>query len=306
MRSGGLSPKGVSGPRLLILAAILAAVGVITTTIVPGTKTRGEEPAPAARGEEDPASWLSYAEVLSRVDDLGMVDYSGLKRNRGALDRFVELLADFDERIFSDWDESHRIAFWFNAYNGLTIRAIVDNYPIQPSILASLRFPRNSIRQIPGVWDRLRFTVMGRQLTLDDIEHKILRIEFDEPRLHLALVCAARSCPPLRGEPYLGRRLEDQMDDQTRRFLADPGKFRIDRRERRVSLSPIFRWYGEDFVGRFSPETGFDGRGEVEKAVLNFISGYLAEPDEAYLRTGDYTIRYLGYDWTLNESLGER
>jgi hypothetical protein len=244
----------------------------------------------------------SYSAALSRyVDDNGMVDYKALKTNRKELDAFADALGTLSPEVFGTWDDGQKIAFWINAYNGLTLKAILDHYPIEPSFVASLRFPKNSIRQIPGVWDKLEFRVMGRTMTLDEIEHSKLRKNFDEPRIHVALVCAAMGCPPLRNEPFGADTLGTQLDDQTTRFLKNPKKFSIDRSEGRVYLSPIFDWFGGDFVKSHGADAKFKGHKEDERAVLNFISPYLSESDAEYLSTGDYNIEYLDYDWSLNE-----
>jgi hypothetical protein len=181
------------------------------------------------------------------------------------------------------------------------LKAIIDHYPIKASFWRSLKFPRNSIRQIPGVWTDLKFPVMGQRMTLDEIEHGILRQKFNEPRIHMALVCAAMGCPPLRSEPYVGDKLNDQLNDQARRFLADPKKFKIDRNEGQVALSPIFKWFGEDFIRTYGTNAGFSRFQPKERAVLNFIQNYLSAADQEYLFKGDYAISYLGYDWSLNE-----
>ncbi|MEM7588027.1 MAG: DUF547 domain-containing protein [Acidobacteriota bacterium] len=182
----------------------------------------------------------------------------------------------------------------------MTLQAIVDAWPLaQPAVDEG--HPRG-IRWIPGVWDVTTHGVAGRQLTLNAIEHEILRVEFDEPRIHSALVCAAISCPPLRGEAFVAARLDEQLDDQTRRFLDHPDRFRVDREASKVHVSKILEWYGEDFIFSFEPDEGFTaGSSEAERAVLNFISGYLSEDDRAYLQTGDYAVEYLPYDWSLNE-----
>jgi hypothetical protein len=254
--------------------------------------------AAAAPGDVDPASAL--AAVLRYVDNRGMVDYSGLKQEPGLLRDFAKAVAQFPEPRLLELPEADRIAFWINAYNGLTLKAVVDHYPIQPSFLTSLVYPRNSIRQISGVWDRLQFEVAARHRTLDEIEHEILRKEFDEPGIHVALVCAARSCPPLRNEPYQGSRLQDQLADQVRRLLADPKSFRIDPDSGTVYLSRIFEWYGSDFIPRFG--TAEPGRhSDAEEAVLNYLSQHLDAEQARYLRTGSFRLRYLDYDWSLNE-----
>ena len=247
-------------------------------------------------------SYDGYARTLSaQVDGQGIVNYTGLKADRKGLDAFVSSLAALDPEVFGKWSDKEKIAFWINAYNALTLRVIIDNYPIKASFFSALRFPQNSIRQIKGVWDEIQFPVMGRNMTLDNIEHDTLRSQFDEPRIHVALVCAALGCPPLRNEPYSSAKLESQLDDQARRFFKDPGKFRVDREEGRVYLSSIFKWFGGDFVKAYGSGNGFPGKGETERAVLNFASNYLDRDEKSYLEKGGYSISYLPYDWSLNE-----
>ncbi len=244
----------------------------------------------------------SYSATLGKyVDDDGMVGYEALEVDREKLDAFATSLAGLSPRVYDKWTDAEKIAFWINAYNGLTLKAILDHYPIEPSFIASLRFPKNSIRQISGVWDKLEFRVMGAEMTLDEIEHSRLRRDFNEPRIHVALVCAAIGCPSLRSEPFEADRLDAQLDDQTTRFLRNPHKFRIDRSEGRVYISPIFDWFGDDFVRTYGTNAKFDGHKKSERAVLNFISGYLSVSDAEYLSSGDYDIEYLDYDWSLNE-----
>lgn len=252
-------------------------------------------------GAERAFDYESYSTTLrAYVDENGMVNYQALKTNRETLDAFSDAVGDLPPEVYENWTEAEKIAFWINAYNGLTLKAIIDRYPIEPSFVASLRFPKNSIRQIPGVWDKLKFRVMDREMTLDEIEHSQLRRNFDEPRIHVALVCAAMGCPPLRNEPFTADKLSAQLDDQARRFLNDQSRFRIDRFERRVYLSPIFDWFGNDFVRTYGANEKFEGHGTAERAVLNFVGAYLSGPDIEYLSAGKYNIEYLDYDWSLN------
>ena len=231
-------------------------------------------------------SHASLDKVVKRHLRSGLLDYKGLKAAPGPLEDYLKELAAVAPSEYEAWPRAEKVAFWINAYNAFTIKAILDNYPIKSGWKASLRYPKNSIRQIPGVWDGLKFKVMGRELILNDIEHKILRKEFGEARAHMALVCASLGCPPLRAEAYTGRALDAQLDDQTRRFLADPAKFRIDRAAGKVYLSPIFKW----FSGDFKPD------------APAFISRYLDEAGRVYLKEGKFKLSYLDYDWSLNES----
>ena len=122
----------------------------------------------------------------------------------------------------------------------------------------------------------------------------------------MALVCAAVSCPPLRNEPFVGVRLDAQFEDQTVRFLADPTRFRIDKDKGRVWLSPIFDWFGEDFVSKYGDGNRFEDRDASQRAVLEFVVAHLGDGDRAFVKKDDFSIDYLNYDWTLNEQGASR
>lgn len=259
-------------------------------------------PAASASADSGAFSYERYAVALvSYVNDRGMVNYRGLKANSGDLDAFAASLSLVNPAEFDSWSDQQKIAFWINAYNALTLEAIIRNYPIESSLVRSIVYPKNSIRQIPGVWDNLRFVVAGREITLNEIEHGALRSRFNEPRIHVALVCAAMSCPPLRNEPYAPENLDRQLDDQARTFLHSLRDLRIDRGEARVYLSPIFKWFGEDFIKTYGTSDKFGGKSDAERAVLNFISRYVSEADRDFLLHARYKIEYLDYDWSLNE-----
>jgi hypothetical protein len=235
-------------------------------------------------------SYDGYAQVLTQyVNDKGEVDYQSLQQNRQPLDNFHQLVATLSPAVYESWTENEQIAFWVNIYNSLTLEAIIDNYPTE------------SIRDIPGVWKRLRFPVMGQELTLDEIEHEILRKQFDEARIHMGIVCASIGCPLLRREPFMGEKLEQQLDEQTLEFLAYERNFKIDKDENKVYLSSIFKWFGEDFESQYAAQDQFTGR-DKERAVLNFVSQYLDPQNQTYLTQGEYQIGYSNYDWSLNDT----
>jgi hypothetical protein len=117
----------------------------------------------------------------------------------------------------------------------------------------------------------------------------------------MALVCAAMGCPPLRTEPYTGPQLDEQLDAQTQKFLANPEKFHIDRAAKEVHLSSIFKWFGEDFIPTYGTNDKFKPHDEEERAVLNFIQHHLNAEQKEFLLNADYEIEYLDYDWSLNE-----
>jgi hypothetical protein len=136
-----------------------------------------------ANAEDVSLLYDDYAFILKTyVNDEGMVNYKGLKADRSRLDAFVQSLAKIKPHDYEQGSKEDKIAFWINAYNGLTLIAIIDNYPIRSSFVTSLAYPKNSIRQISGVWTELTFNVMGKPMTLDEIEHERLRKDFNEPQ----------------------------------------------------------------------------------------------------------------------------
>ena len=141
--------------------------------------------------------YSDYAAALkSYVDDRGLVNYIGLKANRQGLDKFAASLAELDPQVYDSWNEKEKIAFWINAYNALTLVAIIDHYPIKASLLGKLRFPGNSIRQIPGVWDKLQFTVMWQKITQDGITRDPACQVQRAAHSHGSGVCGAWMCDP--------------------------------------------------------------------------------------------------------------
>ncbi|MBO9998589.1 MAG: DUF547 domain-containing protein [Cyanobacteria bacterium SID2] len=273
---------------ILLASTLLFASGCAIEAQVPyGEDVSIEEVSKVARGE--PFTYEDYETVLSAyVTEDGLVDYASLKANREILDRFHADLAALPKEVYEGWTESEKIAFWVNIYNSLTLQAIIDNYPV------------DSIRDIPGVWKRLQFTVMGEGMTLDTIEHGILRREFNEPRIHMALVCASIGCPLLRTEPFTGDRLDEQLDEQTRVFLGFDRNFQIDLDRNEVLLSSIFQWFGEDFEATYGTSDKFEGHNDKARAVLNFVSQYVNDDDLSYLKQVEYRLKYLDYDWGLN------
>ncbi|MEM7591463.1 MAG: DUF547 domain-containing protein [Cyanobacteria bacterium P01_A01_bin.83] len=234
--------------------------------------------------------YQDYAEVLQTyVNDQGLVDYQGLQANREQLDRFNQSLGEVTPETYAAWNVNQQVAFLTNAYNSFTLQSIIDQDPI-----------KDSIRDISGVWNRRKFTIAGEQKTLNNIEHDILRKEFNEPRIHVALVCAAISCPSLRNEPYLPETLDAQLDDQTIKFAASPHGFRVDEQEQRVYISSIFKWYGQDFEPSYGTKSKFNGD-DKQRAVLNYLSPVLDSSTQTFLNQEDYKVKYLDYDWSLNK-----
>jgi len=243
----------------------------------------------------------SYSDVLKNyVDNDGFVNYSALKDNADSLNKFIDQIKTLDKTNFENWQEEEKIAFWINVYNAIALKIVSDHYPIKPDFIQKMFYPENSIRQINGSMNGIKFKVMGDKITLDKIEKSILIKEYREPRVLVALVCAALGCPPLRNEPYNGDNLDYQLNDQARRFLAEPGNFRIDKKNSVVYLPAIFKTAGEHFVDEYLPEEKFESFAKNDQAVLNFISSYLDKQQRQYLLDYDFSINYIDFDWNLN------
>ncbi len=223
----------------------------------------------------------NLTEVLKLHVKDARVDYAGLKAKPAGLNRYLDQLAAVSRVEFDAWRGPRRIAFLCNAYNAWTLRLIIDHYPVK------------SIKDIGGLfsgpWDQAIVRLFGETITLDTLEHKILRKEFDEPRIHFALVCAAKGCPRLRNEAYVNTRLDEQLTDQAKRFLAASDQNRVDADAHMVYLSPIFKWYGGDFEKKSG-------------SVLAALKPYWPESSSSVaLEKGSFKIRYTDYDWSLNE-----
>lgn len=251
-----------------------------------------------AKAQEVDHSHALYDGVLKAHVRDGQLDYRALKSSPNALHRYLDEMAAVTESNSTSWDESRRLAFLLNLYNAATIRLILDHYPVK-----SIKDIGNWRR---GPWDQGTVRLFGNTVTLNDLEHGILRKKYDEPRLHMALVCAAKGCPPLRNEAYRAPRLEEQLADQTRVYLASPAGMSIDRQAGKVFLSSILKWYGDDFVSKYAPQTPFAGQNEGKSAVLNFCARYAPEIHRRYLKAGSYSVHFLDYDWALNQVKGPR
>lgn len=227
--------------------------------------------------EAHPPSHLPWTLLLQKhVDEEGMVDYKGFQQDRQQLKAYLETLEKNPPNP-EEWTEAEQLAYWINAYNAFTIDLVLEHYPLE-----SIKDIGSSI-QVPFVnspWDIKLMNIKGKKFDLNNLEHNIIREEFEEPRIHFALVCAARSCPKLRREAYTAEQLDTQLSEQTRSFLADTAKNKIDKQQ--VQLSKLFDWYQGDFTRQGS--------------LIDFLNGYAPAPIPP-----DADISYMEYDWSLNE-----
>ena len=241
------------------------------------------------------AAWNSllvkHVETFSN-GNASAVDYAALKTEQAALSAYLGTLSAVNEAEYGKWSKPQRLAFLINSYNAFTVELILTKYPGLESIK-----DLGSVFQSP--WKKAFFTLLGEKRTLDDVEHGMIRAAgvFDDPRIHAGVVCASIGCPMLPPEAFVAERLDTQLDDGMRRFLADASRNRFDPVSGRVQLSKIFDWYGKDF------EKGHKGFDSVKSVVARY-SDLLASSAEARakLKAGDFRIEFLEYDWRLNDA----
>ena len=284
--------------RLLSLGTVLSVLLACGNDIP--ASARGYTIGTAETGPFDHAHTQWGLALDMYVDESG-VDYDAVERDPRFLDRYLAAVVSVDSAEFDAWAEPAQMAYLANAYNALAIRTVAANYPIPRSLRpTALVRPGNSVWQIDGFFDEIRHRVAGRDLTLDDIQHDWLRRRHQDPRLHFALVCAARSCPPLRREPYRGDIMDNQLADQVRRFVQQPYN-RFDPDADLVEISPLFDWFAEDFA-TLAPEDGYHLESDAQRGALALLARHLPDSIATWLHDGYYRVRYLDYDWSLNET----
>lgn len=236
-------------------------------------------PPAAAQVAFDHSAWDDL--LRQHVAD-GLVDYDAFRDAPS----FQAYLRSLDRARPEALPEPERLAFWINVYNAFTIE-LVNRHGERESIR---NINRTLGLALKGPWREEIVRAGGGRYHLDHVEHEIVRQQFAEPRIHFALVCAARSCPTLRGEAYTGARLDEQLEDQARRFLRErPGLNHVDPATRSVRLSPIVGdWYRRDF-------------GPDDAALGRFLARYWpAGPERELLLSGRFRVTTSDYDWTLN------
>jgi AcrR family transcriptional regulator len=221
----------------------------------------------------------------------GAVDYVGLREHRSALQAYLANLGAEDEKAFhQNFTREQQLAFLINAYNAFTLDLILEHYPVA------------SIQDIPGNWTEPRCLLFDRKMSLNDLENKIIRPRYGEARIHFALVCAAKGCPPLRSAAYVAEKLEEQLTSAASDFARDRSANRLDKGATTLYVSKLFEWYMQDFAAAWgeteAPRGGDDSA--THRGVVGFFIAYLAQGDAAYLRQHPVSLQYLEYDWDLN------
>ena len=252
--------------RILLVIGALACVGSLR----------------AGNGPKRP-DVAAYDRILkSYVREDGMVKYDALKNDFDPLARFVEAVGavspDSHPSLFPSREE--KLAYWLNAYNALVLWVVTKEYPEKKDRLAT---PEGQDQ----FFLRTDFKTGGRIRSLNDIENA-MRNQFMEPRIHFAIVCASKGCPWLPRDAFTAEKLEEQLESRARLFLNQERAVQVDNANHEVGISQIFDWFKKDF-------------GTSTEAVLAFISKYRPADREA-LQQGTWKIRYLDYDWGINEA----
>ena len=228
---------------------------------------------------------------LVRGGQATQVAYAGFKADRAALKAYLDSLSAVTPAALADWPKAERQAFLLNVYNAFTVELILTRYPDLKSIkdLGSL---------LSSPWKPKWIALLGNQVSLDDIEHAMLRRrgDYDDPRVHFAVNCASIGCPALREDAFIAARLDAQLDEQTLRFMSDRTRNRFNAQRGRLELSKIFDWYGEDF------RLGHRGIGSLPAFAARYADQLADVPaDRERIRAGGVDIAYTDYDWALND-----
>jgi len=258
---------------------------LLTSSAFAGTKvTVGRATPTNQQVSFDQINHSAWDELLKKhVDVQGRVAYQAWKNSASgerALDAYINSLSRANTTAKSS--RQAKLAFWINAYNAVTIKGILREYPTT-SI-------RNHTAKVFGynIWKDLLLTVGDSGYSLEDMENQILR-KMEEPRIHFAIVCASHSCPRLLNEAYVAEKLEEQLTINSRVFFANRENFRYDVQNRKFYLSSILSWYDEDF-------------GSNQAAQLRTIAPYLPSPEAMEAaRVNSVSVSYVDYDWSLND-----
>ncbi|UJP64776.1 DUF547 domain-containing protein [Mongoliitalea daihaiensis] len=218
--------------------------------------------------------WDKLLQTHVSVD--GKVNYQGFIQDKNKLQVYLDNLSQHapDRKT---WTQNEQLAYWINAYNAFTVKLIIDHYPLKS--IQDLQ-PKLNIPLVNTVWNLEFFEIGGKKASLDEIEHKILRKEFDEPRIHFAINCASFSCPKLLNEAFMPAKLEKQLQATAVDFINDPKRNKISANA--VEISQIFSWFKGDFTKNGS--------------IIDYLNQYSAIKINPKAK-----VSHLSYDWSLNE-----
>ena len=208
--------------------------------------------------------------LQKNVDKTGRVDYQSLKNNETLLDNYLAYIQNNEPT--KDWSSNKKKAFWINTYNAYTIKIILNNYPLKS--IRDIKIDGKTAWKIPFV------KVGQKRYTLDQIEHKILRKKFNDPRIHVGINCASVSCPRLWDFAFTEDNIASSLDNLMKEFINDTTRNKISKKN--VALSEIFNWFSKDFI--------------KNGTIINYLNTYAA------IKISEKaSIKYLTYDWSLNK-----
>jgi Protein of unknown function, DUF547 len=230
--------------------------------------------------------------VLIEGGKTSQVRYAELAKDRAGLKSYLETVSKVPEGEFKGWSKPQQLAFLMNAYNAYTLELILTRYPNLKSIRDFGYIPK-----LTSVWDKWTFPLLGKDATLNGVEHGMIREPgvYDDPRIHFAVNCASIGCPMLREEAYVADRLDAQLNEQTARFLSDRSRNRVSA-DGTLEVSKIFEWYKGDF------EKGYKGIKSREAFFARYAKSLTDNVEhQKALAEGKVAIRTLDYDWSLND-----
>jgi len=226
--------------------------------------------------DSKPVSHEKWDQLLKKhVNDKGMVNYKGFIADSTALNNYLDILSA-NHPNNKNWSKDEALAYWINAYNAFTIQLIIRNYPVE-----SIKDIAGGIPFVNTPWDVKFIQIEDETYDLNNIEHSIIRKEFNEPKIHFALVCAAISCPKLRNEAYTAEKLDAQLEDQTRSFFNNPKKNQIGKDK--IVVSKLLKWYWGDFS-------------DVAEDRVSYVNRYASTKANS-----DAEVDFMEYNWALNE-----
>ncbi len=262
-------------------------LGVAAAVAVSGTR--------ASDFDQTHAAWTALLRkhvVPLRGGQASQVRYRGFKIDRAALRVYRDSLSTVSEAAFKAFDRPQQMAFLINGYNAFTVELILTKYPELSSIK-----DLGSVLSSP--WKPKWIPLLGGKVSLDDIEHGMLRERgrFDDPRVHFVVNCASIGCPPLREEAFVAERLDGQLDEQASRFMSDRTRNRFDAAAGRLEVSKIFDWYGGDF------NLGHHGIASLPAFLSRYANSLAdAQANRERVRDRRAEISFLPYDWKLNDA----
>ncbi len=257
-----------------------------------------QEPVPVA---VDPLH-RPFDEILDLYVRDGLVYYYALRQERAKFDRYVLALGEVSAETVAKWPQPQQLAYWINAYNAFVLRTVIDGYPIRGK---APDYPANSIRQIPGAFERRTFRAGGRQLTLDALERDVIG-SFDDPRALLALSRGAVGGSRLKSEAFTAVRLDQQLTTMTSELVTRRVLVQVDAGNNRLSVNPMFSWREAQFTRTLANRAPaiYASRSSLERAVLALIEPLIVPNEAEFLRRNEFSMVFHEFDWRLNDLTG--